>query len=147
MIQTTVRELLQGKVDHLDLSGIYTIRDNEHILYIGRSVDVVQRIYNHIENWASSAIGNLIRTNRPHSYNWQIELREPEECREIAASIHPLYRENTTIPLTIESAELAMIEYHHPCWNTANNPNPTKLPSHIKRYESEIEAGATDNLF
>jgi len=144
MIQTTFKELLQGKLDTTDLEGIYVIRDGEHVLYVGRSTDVVERLHEHIENWPSSAIGDLFMLNRPQSYNWRIELMTPEECRPFLLSRSSMY-EDARIPVGIEAAERAMILHYGPSMNGSLNLHPKPLPKHIKRHE--IEVGATDHLY
>ena len=146
MIQATVKDLLQGELDHIELSGVYIVRDGEHVLYVGRSIDVIQRLHDHYEKWTSSAIGDVIHTNAPQPYTWQLELFEPEECRAIVASQYSKYNDTTNL-IDIELAEVSTIVHYHPCLNTSNNPKPNRLPKHIKRYPVEIRPGATDNLF
>ena len=146
MVQATIKDIIDGNLDQVDLSGIYIVRDGEHVLYVGRAVDVVQRLHDHIEKWASSAIGDVIHANAPQSLSWQVELMGAEECRSISISFAPLY-EDLLIPISIESAERYMIRHYHPSLNTSNNPNPNRLPSHIKRYPVKIQVGATDDLF
>lgn len=146
MIQATIRELVRGELDTIELSGIYIVRDGAHILYIGRSINVIDRLHQHINT--ASAIGDTIWLNRPQSLSWQIELMEPEECRSIAVEEGKSAFKDLRRPIGIESAERAMIKHYHPCINTANNPNRLPVPKHIKcGWIGQISVGATDNLF
>ncbi len=145
MIQTTIGRFLKGEVDQVWLSGVYVFRDGEHVLYVGRSKDVVKRVYEHIEKWSNSAIGNLVMLNKPQCLSWQIELLEPKECREFAIPFAPIYKDRD-LEVPIETAEEAMIRHYGPCMNTQINVNPHKLPKHIKWIEVDL-AGITDNLF
>lgn len=143
MIQTTVRAILHGDHNELTLNGIYLVRDGDCVLYVGRSFDVVERIIGHIEHWANSPLGDVIRINASASLAWQVELREPEECREV---VRQVFCHETEV-IAIETAERAMILSSHPCLNTANNVRPGRLADHIKRYPVELEPGITDNLY
>lgn len=146
MIQTTIQGLIQGELDYAEVSGVYIIRDGKDVLYVGRSKDTVNRLIEHIEKWTSSSIGNIIHINAPQSLSWQIELMKPEECRDIVKGVYKRYANPDNI-IDIETAEESMIMYYHPCFNTSNNPNPNRTPSHIKRYQARLVVGATDNLF
>jgi predicted GIY-YIG superfamily endonuclease len=147
MVRLTVRDFLQGKADKVAISGIYVVRDEECVLYVGRSKDVVTRLYNHIEKWASHQLGDVIRINAPQSLSWQIELMEPEECRDIVKSIGYQRYEDTELTIDIELAEQSLIMHYHPCLNISNNVNPGRLHPHIKRYSVELEGGITDDLY
>lgn len=144
-MKVTVRDLLQGKLDNLDFSGIYVFRDNDCVLYAGQSKDVITRLYEHIENWAKSCVGDIVRMNRPQSYSWQIELIDPNDCRELVVPFAPLY-EDPNKNVSLDAAERAIIRYYGPCLNTTYNRNPHKLPERIK-WLGELEVRLTDNLF
>lgn len=146
MIKSTLRELMQGKLDNVDLSGVYLIRDKEHVLYVGRSIDVIERLQQHATSYVSSLIADLIHLNRPQSWDWQIELREPHECGEFVKLLYPDYKDTE---ITIELAEQSMIFHYHPHANRSNNPNRSKKPVHIKDTNDlfPLEVGQTDNLY
>jgi len=149
MIQLTVRDLLRGKADEVAMSGVYMVRDGECVLYVGKSKDVISRLHDHMEKWTSHQLGDVIRINAPQSLSWQIELMEPEECRDIVKSIGERYQryEDTKLTIDMGFAEQSLIMHYHPCLNISNNVSPNRLPAHIKRYPVKIEVGATDNLF
>lgn len=147
MIQATVRDFARGKLDAINYEGhfIYIIRDREHVLYVGRSVDTVRRLYEHISptsRIASDEIGDLIWENRPASLSWQIELLTISDCMPFVKAQYPLWKLDDC---SMDMAEKVMIRLYHPSINKSNNPNPNPLPSHIKRQALEI--GLTDNLY
>lgn len=143
MLTVTVRDFLQGKLDHVEMQGIYLFRAGDDVLYVGCSVDLIERIYAHLKG-VSSGIGDLVYNNMPASKDWLVDLMEVEECSPVVQQFYPL---NAVVASDIEAVERCMIMHHRPCMNTANNPNGKPLPPHIRRYKDELEVGQTDDLY
>lgn len=147
MITTTIKEALEGSLD--SISGkhkIYIIRDQEWILYVGKSVNIARRLVQHISpkgRIGADEIGDLVWENRPQSLNWQVDALTLEDCLSIVVQRYPRY--NVDDLPDEDTTEVELIAHYHPCINSISNVAPGPWPKHIKRYE--LEAGKTDNIY
>lgn len=147
MRAVTIEELFAGKLD--DLSGdhqMYVIRDGAYVLYIGRSVDIVRRMYEHLsprQRLLADEIGDLFWENKPESLLWQVEAWTLEDCIPIVSQRYPRYSRGS-LP-DVSTAEGELIAYYHPCVNVMTNVAPSPLPEHMKTYT--LPPGKTNHLY
>jgi len=89
MLQSTIGELLDGKLNDLDTGDhyLYLVRDGGVVFYVGRSQYVPDRLLAHMGKgpwgWrgtSASTLGQTVEQNLPESLAWQIELFTPGEC-------------------------------------------------------------------
>lgn len=161
MITTTLGEFSDGKLDELEEARnciIYVVRDNDLILYVGISENVIERLHWHLGEgtfgWSStSQIQRLFTDNMPAARDWQVELLTTDDCIGILEKITALQfeREPTGIYLsywrttqdgttvrsrqrcTKEVMECRLIRAYRPCLNADCNPTPTPLPEKYQR--------------
>lgn len=125
MIQTTMKEALEMYDNDSRIQDyIYLYRDGETIFYIGKSVQPFERLQEHLGQGEDlralpfpDAIGKLILSNRPDSFEWTVEIVSLEEIEA-----------KHEIKLSIDDAERCLIIYYKPCLNEMYNRNPTPLP-------------------
>lgn len=149
MITTTVRDYLDGKLKGIEIEGVYIFKDNDYVLYVGKSVNIVKRLGQHLKpknKLMASGIGAVVWLNAPLSLNWKLELMTPEDCRPYATEQRPIYKDPDR-KLSISNAEYAMIYHCQPYFNGSNSLTKKPLPNHIRTIFDDIEAGATDKLF
>lgn len=124
-MQITVGEFID-KEEWGDTTGahcIYVVRDGDTVFYVGQSASIIQRLWGHMGNeihggWASfghraSDLGRLIRANLPQSRDWIIDLLTLKECKDYTVFNVPA--------LTVDMAEVALINILHPCLNRYMN--------------------------
>jgi hypothetical protein len=101
---------------------IYVIRDADTILYIGKSVDPIQRLEEHFHmSWRSSGadIGMFYEQFQRYASDWSVDLYTPKECETVTSQ---------DCCKTMDLAEVAMIKHFHPCLNCHYNSQPSPLP-------------------
>jgi hypothetical protein len=148
MSRGNIRDLLKDNLSTDDEPYcIYVVRTADAVLYVGGSVDPVNRLLEHISpesRFAADWLGDLVWENRPASLLWDTELLTLEDCVLYMQAVYP--SENWHAKnIDVDMAERALIMRYHPCLNKANNPHPSRLPTYIKK--PEIEPGLTDNLY
>jgi predicted GIY-YIG superfamily endonuclease len=116
MLSVTIQEALQGDSESAG-HVLYVIRDRRVIFYVGRSVDPLNRLEEHLGHtgrnmYQPDRIGQLILKNHPASLIWTIDLYTLEE------------RHSKEIGL----AESELIHSLDPCLNFIGNKNRTPLP-------------------
>jgi hypothetical protein len=103
--------------------SIYTLRDKDLVLYVGRSDNSRSRLLDHIGDIYERAnitnVGWLVRDNLPASLGWMIDL----------------YTAGNWGCLDAPMAENRAIKELRPCLNVAMNPDPQPLPSRYRREE------------
>lgn len=102
---------------------IYLIRADTTVLYVGQSINTVNRLHDHMGQGRSlepSTIGECIIKNLPVSGGWIFEEYTLEDVRS--------HLGQSELPLRKDILEEAMIKYFRPCLNVDGNPNPNKLP-------------------
>ncbi len=156
MLKTSLKGLLQGKLEGKTFKHyIYLVRDRETVFYVGKSLDPVRRIYEHLgwdrgEKEDKSELGRLIIQNLPKSLHWKIELLKLRDCEFEVAKIMvkftqssegmliedfieeiEKYRLECEINLdgAMRWAETAFILFYHPCLNKQRNYFPSPVPT------------------
>ena len=143
MLQLTIREALEGAIDTSD-HDLYLYRDDETVLYIGRSTSPLERLREHLGmglyNRRISALGTLILAQKPGSFSWVMELRTVSECEALIHRYRPevfgWYLQQREKHLTREASEVAeqvLIEHYHPCLNVIGNRHGQTLPERYRR--------------
>jgi hypothetical protein len=143
MYSITIREALEtlpGTGDHF----LYLYRDGEIVFYVGRSIDPIERLEQHLGTLGGNSFfkdrdlpGNVIRKNYPESLNWLIDLFTLKDCQPFIGKNSPLpawmnKRDCKTYKRLLKSlevggfsydkyamemAEQALINNYHPCLN------------------------------
>lgn len=122
----TVRQVYNRQIEEKDYR-VYVYFDGDGVpLYVGQSNDVCQRLDFHLgEGWAGmpSALGEVLRDNRPDSGSWQVHLYESNQQANL---------------------EEELIATLHPALNSALSTR-----SSVSRYVKipEMQVGLTENLF
>lgn len=155
MVSITVEDFLRGNVKALtkdyelyELFQIYIIRDGESVLYVGRAVNVLKRLREHIGSSKQSSldyIGDLVWANMPASKQWQIEVLTIEDCMPMVREQYQAYRNDISLLASAKTAEQALITFYQPSANERNNPNGQALPGHIK--EPPLTLGMTNDAY
>ncbi|TXH50139.1 MAG: hypothetical protein E6Q97_21060 [Desulfurellales bacterium] len=122
----TVRQVYKRHIEEKEYR-VYVYFDGDGVpLYVGQSKDVCSRLDFHLgEGWAGlpSALGEVLRDNRPGSGSWQVHLYESDQQA---------------------SLEKELIATLHPALNTA-----LSTQSSVSRYVKvdEMQVGLTEGLF
>jgi hypothetical protein len=97
---------------------LYLFRDAEVVFYVGQSQFAFARVWEHLLGGfkGHSMMGRFIWSNWPASMNFTIELwsAEADQFREVGNDLN--------------AAERSLIQYWAPCFNIAQNSQPTPLP-------------------
>jgi hypothetical protein len=130
MLQLTMNEALERE-DIAREQRIYIYRDQETILYVGRSIHPFQRLQEHLGNgvYISSpdAIGQLILDNRPDSLTWTIEIQTLQELA--SSNEYDLAIQSNTLASLAEDIEGDVIYRLKPCMNLIGAHNRNKTPA------------------
>lgn len=138
MLQLTVSDIIYGDWGKLNPSNepvcIYVVKDEESVLYIGRSGDPFNRMLEHFGRSLRSSgasLGEFYKEFEHESNSWIIEMYSLEECKNVT-------KEKCN---NINKAEVMMILHFKPCLNERNNPDPSPLPEKYKRqyYPENVE--------
>lgn len=102
---------------------IYIVHNVDIIFYIGKSADIVRRLWGHFGSeihggWPgfgrrASDLGRLIRANFPLSKGWYIDLLTLEDCGRYTIFNLPT--------MDIDTAEATLIQLLNPCLNRELN--------------------------
>jgi hypothetical protein len=114
---------------------LYLFQDKGIVFYVGQSDLAFARVWNHIRNGfrARSVMGRFILCNWPLSLNFQIELLSSRADR-FAAVAHNL-----------NAAEGQLIQQWAPCFNLAQNRQPTPLPDRYTPPTAPLRCGRSLN--
>jgi predicted GIY-YIG superfamily endonuclease len=125
MIRTTVNEIVYGdwdKIEHIEEPVcVYVVKDEDAVLYVGRSVDPFNRLLEHFGEGvrgSNARIGSFYKEFKHESGSWVIEMHSMEECEKITQKKCD----------SIERSEVMMILHLKPCLNKTNNIDPSPLP-------------------
>jgi hypothetical protein len=152
------QDLYEAFFEYLASHCLYLIRDGSTVLYIGHSkTDIMKSIGGYVgltSLYENSAIGRLIRANRPIAYQWVIELFTLDDVMHFllvgeGAAEMTLYefgRLHPEITYDRNFLEQRLIRDFHPCLNIAYNPTPTRLPSHYHLPHNDIPEGILCSL-
>jgi excinuclease UvrABC nuclease subunit len=95
-------------------SGVYVIKDNARVLYVGQSRDIGRRLQQHRR--AASSFGQAYRANPLAANLWRVTLLTVDECSKITGK-----------PCRdLDDAEKAMIQELSPDYNATFNGQPRK---------------------
>lgn len=161
MIRATIGELLDGQLDGYESVNeciVYVVRDGDVVLYVGKAVRVIERLWSHLGTgsygWTGiSQLGVLIQANLPMARRWSLELMTGEDCLSVlqectgnkyftgangsgyllvkSISLDDGVRLEQRLAATnAEELESELIRVYHPCLNSAGNLKPTPLPDH-----------------
>ncbi len=139
MIKTTIRDALRGVVG-ASLHRLYKVSDGDTVLYIGQSIEPLNRLKEHMGlhgRGGTSTLGTFIHDFLPGSLSFTYELFTVEECK-------PLIVQYETMPLedykeygsaSIDAAETALIKHYHPCLNNRYGAYAAPLPEKYRRVQ------------
>lgn len=144
MLTVTIQDILTKGWDELNPTStpysIYVFRDQEAVLYIGRSVNPFKRLTQHLRisrrSSSGASIGVFYQEYKDLSVHWQIDLYTIAECESLlSASL-----------IAGERAEVAMIQHLHPHLNEINNPCASPLPERYQLRSLYLENNAVDYM-
>ncbi len=121
MLQTTIRDLLDGAVDVTGYQ-LYVVKDGEAVLYVGQSIDAAKRLRGHISSRVhsyGSLLGKAIYENKPRSEEWVVELYAVDECSDLIKEWFP--RAFIASEEATRYAEDALTHQFNPLYNRATN--------------------------
>lgn len=132
VIRTTIRDVVHGDWNKIDPNNeplcVYVVRDEDAVLYVGRSVDPFNRLLEHFGDslrGSNARIGTFYKDFKHEADSWIIEMYSREECEKIV-------KEKC---INANRAEVMMILHFKPCLNHMNNDNPSPLPEkYMSRY-------------
>src|SRR5215470_20082149 len=88
-----VKDLLDGLLDiEDDLYYIYVVRDSQEVLYVGKSVNPEQRLYEDFGvSWrsAGSSLYPFYEQNREIASEWEVELYTLGDCEQYVVQHFP----------------------------------------------------------
>jgi predicted GIY-YIG superfamily endonuclease len=141
MLTLTIEEALKEYVDTGE-HYLYLYRDGDTIFYVGRSVQPLERLLQHLGRalpYAPDEVGQIIQEHMPESLHWTMDLYTLSDCQEavkahqpgnVVAFQHYLAQE-TFRKKAMMIAEEALIRQHRPHLNQQNatwydNPLPDR---------------------
>jgi hypothetical protein len=82
MLKLTVHAALHDQIGDYSGHVIYLYRDDETVLYVGRSSDPINRLTEHMGmgRSAMSRLGRLIHKHMPQSLDWSLEIYTLADC-------------------------------------------------------------------
>jgi len=100
---------------------IYVIRDGAIVFYVGKSVNIITRLWQHVAgelgymlySMRASELGRFIAANMPDSRKWQIDLLTLDDCRH--------YTVFNVSAGRMDTAEIELITLLRPCLNRIFN--------------------------
>jgi hypothetical protein len=124
VIETTLGAVLDREFKDWSARGIYVVSDGDLVLYVGKSRNPLQRLWEHVnKSFAGiptpSSLGEIALDCEPESDAWTVRLYLPTEFGSE----------------DLELAELEAIRRLRPCVNQADNRNAPKLP---RKYYGEM---------
>jgi hypothetical protein len=121
---------------------LYLYRDGDAIFYVGKSVQPLERLLQHLGRalpYAPDTVGQVILENMPASLSWLIDLYTLSDCRETVRAQMPgtvvgfqhLLAQGSLRNEAMTVAEEALIRQHRPHLNQQNatqydNPLPDR---------------------
>ena len=158
MQKITIRDILQrrfrygGGGELEGAFGIYIVKDEEVVLYVGKSLDPIERLESHFgllpHRSSGTELGMLYKDYPHEAQGWEIELYTLKEC-------YPLVKKHFGIELqpnepydrSLELAELAMIYDCKPSLNVKHNKDASPLPAKYDRMpQHRLDNNAVDKL-
>lgn len=143
MFSISLNDFLDDETDFIDDGTddqweIYVVRDDEVVLYVGRSAHPPLRMQQHLgmDSWGKSPdlLGRLLLSNVPGVKDVRIEFYTCDECR----SFQPEWSTNNRT-WRAGIAEQAAISALRPCLNVSCNVEPTPLPERFRDRKAEEE--------
>ena len=117
---------------HLDL---YLIRDEQVVFYVGQSYVAFARVWEHLRKGfkGHSVVGRFIWANWPRSMKFTIELMGSQT------------EEFEAVENDVFAAERQLIQQWTPCFNMAQNSQPTPVPLSYLPYNARLRCSRSLN--
>lgn len=110
---------------------LYIYRDGDTILYVGKSVQPLERLLQHLGRalpYTPDNVGRVIQENMPESLTWSVDLYTLSDCQEVVKIHKPgtfvafqrYLAQETFRKEAMMIAEEALIRHHRPYLNQQN---------------------------
>lgn len=144
MIKAKIIDLLKHELNDIGHEyRLYIVADDKTCFYVGQSIDVVNRLWEHLGQGVRpnypSLLGLFIKRNLPESREFDILFMRPDE-------VDQRYRNLAGVgSLEVDSAERDMIHNLNPCFNVIYNISPRQLPTrYLRPIELNLEITVSD---
>jgi hypothetical protein len=156
MISPTLERVLQQRVRlQRGPYRLYSVRDEDLVLYVGQALHSLQRLRAHLGQGRLAAgqpsqLGELILACRPESLAWHLDLYTLEDCDPIVVGytpiVYPWYAQHCTSDIWLKQlmnlAEQALLLCFRPPLNEMRDGDAALLPEKYARRLEKLSSAS-----